>query len=118
MKLHELVTQWREEATFLRDRGLLEAAELTDRRADELMGILQGLGMEEVNLTEAARMSGYSADHLGRLIREGQLENVGRKHAPRVRVADLPRKPGRSDGLEEGVVRRWVREHGRRSAAR
>jgi hypothetical protein len=37
-------------------------------------------------------VTGYSADHLGRLIREGKLANHGRPNAPRVRAADLPRK--------------------------
>jgi hypothetical protein len=112
------VTQWRGEAEYLRSRGLTESAALTDAHADDLVATLESEGAEEVNLTEGARRSGYSADHLGKLIREGQLENVGRKHAPRVRVVDLPRKPGRNGGIESGVVSRWVREHRRRGAAR
>ncbi len=44
-------------------------------------------------LPEAASRSGYSAEHLGRMIREGRIPNAGRKGAPRIRTADLPRKP-------------------------
>ncbi|MDE2782551.1 MAG: hypothetical protein OXK77_06320, partial [Gemmatimonadota bacterium] len=41
---------------------------------------------------EAARESGYSADHLGRLVRDGRIPNAGRPGAPRIARTDLPRK--------------------------
>ncbi|MFZ5625226.1 MAG: hypothetical protein ACOY71_12525 [Gemmatimonadota bacterium] len=47
---------------------------------------------EPLTLKEAARLTGYSIDHLCRLVREGKLANVGRKHAPRVRRGDLAPK--------------------------
>ncbi len=47
---------------------------------------------ESVSLTEAAHETGYSTDHLSRLIRSGRLANYGRKHAPRVRVSECPQK--------------------------
>ena len=47
---------------------------------------------DAISIPEATRISGYSADHLRRLIREGTLENLGRKHAPRLRRSDLPKK--------------------------
>jgi hypothetical protein len=70
---------------------------------DELLGELEQLktdGRDMVlTLSQAADASGYSADHLGRLIREGRLANVGRAGAPRVSRRDLPRKIGpRSPG--------------------
>ena len=37
-----------------------------------------------LTLTEAARESGYSADHLGRLVRDGKIPNTGRPGAPRI----------------------------------
>lgn len=49
---------------------------------------------EALDLRTAADVSGYSADHLTRLVREGRLRNLGRKHSPRFRRGDLPRKPG------------------------
>ena len=49
-----------------------------------------------MSLVDAAQVSGYSADHLGSLVRQGKLPNVGRKNAPRVRRTDLPiKKPTR-----------------------
>ena len=46
-----------------------------------------------LTLPEAAALSGYSTDHLGRLVREGKIPNAGRPNAPRIRRQDLPRKP-------------------------
>ena len=64
---------------------------------DELLADLQSVerdeGTELLNLTQAALRSGYSPDSIGRMLRTGQLVNRGRKNAPRVRAADLPRKP-------------------------
>lgn len=48
---------------------------------------------DELNLTEAARISGYTPDHLSRLIRDGKLKNYGRKGAPRLQRSELPMRP-------------------------
>ncbi len=47
-----------------------------------------------LTLSQAARESGYGADHIARLVRQGKIRNAGRPHAPRIRRADLPRKAG------------------------
>ncbi len=64
---------------------------------DELLADLQSVerdeGAELLNLTQAALRSGYSPDSIGRMLKTGRLTNCGRKNAPRVRAADLPRKP-------------------------
>ena len=64
---------------------------------DELLADLQTVerdeGAELLTLTQAAIRSGYRADTVGRMVRSGKLANLGRKNAPRVRAADLPRKP-------------------------
>ena len=39
-------------------------------------------------------LSGYTVDHLQRLVPGGQLENIGRKGRPRIRRGDIPVKPG------------------------
>jgi hypothetical protein len=46
-----------------------------------------------VSLSEAARRSGYSSEHLGRLIRAGKVFNAGRKGSPRIRLRDIPVRP-------------------------
>jgi len=51
-----------------------------------------------VYLPEAARISGYCEGHLARLVRKGQVADMrspGSRGRIKVRVADLPTKPGR-----------------------
>lgn len=45
-----------------------------------------------LTLTDAERLTGYSADHLGRLVRSGKLKNHGRRGSPRVRLSECPRR--------------------------
>jgi hypothetical protein len=66
---------------------------LLDEVLTDLDSVTRDEGTELLTLTQAAIRSGYSADSLGRMVRTGQLTNRGRKNAPRVRAADLPRKP-------------------------
>ncbi len=44
---------------------------------------------KSLTLAQAAERTGYSAEHIGRLVRQGKLPNAGRKNAPRVRLRDL-----------------------------
>jgi hypothetical protein len=87
------LNNWRAERDRLRrigalaDPGLLIADILKDVEA-----ILAAEEEETFSLTRAARVSGYSAGHLGRLVRAGTIPNAGRRHAPRIRRANLPRK--------------------------
>jgi hypothetical protein len=58
---------------------LADVAELNDRERKSFL-----------SLKDAAALSGYSVEHLGRLVREGRIRNHGRKGAPRVRADELP----------------------------
>jgi hypothetical protein len=62
---------------------------------EEFLSDLEAMAADEqpVTLTRAAAVTGYSADHLSRLIKSGKLKDHGRKHAPRVKVSECPRKP-------------------------
>lgn len=62
--------------------------------AQALEASLEGEDNTLLSLQEAAAESGYSADHLGRLVREGKIPNAGRPNAPRIAAGDLPRKSG------------------------
>lgn len=41
-------------------------------------------------LTEASLHTGYSSDHLGRLVRQGVIPNHGRVGRPRVKLSECP----------------------------
>lgn len=95
-KPSDLPSAWRERAEQLRAYGAEPQAIVLERAADELDAALRASATEQLDLQAAAAESGYSADHLGRLVRGGGLPNAGRKHAPKIRRADLPRKPAQS----------------------
>ena len=94
-----LPAEWRKRAEILREYGDSNHASLWDKAAAELEKVLAAAGEETLSLVEAARVSGYSADHLGVLVKQGTIPNHGRPKAPRIRRADLPMKspdgPGR-----------------------
>lgn len=89
-----LIATWRTEADVLRRRGQASAAELLEGCADELARVVAAGEGEQMTLSEAALLSGYSVAHLRRLIAEGDLRNVATEGRPMVRRGDLPRKPG------------------------
>jgi hypothetical protein len=72
--------------------ALVDGAELCDALLADLDAFVNESSEEALSLRQAAAESGYSVDHLGRLIREGKLPNVGRTNAPKIRRGDLPRK--------------------------
>ena len=78
---------------MLRRRGQDALAAMAESYADELEEALREHDIEALTLQEAAVESGYSADHLGRLVRDGKITSAGQPNAPRIRRADLPRKP-------------------------
>lgn len=71
--------------------ALVDGATLCDELLAELDAAIRAEGAMALSLREAARASGYSADHLGRLVRSGVVHNVRRPNVPRVRLLDLPR---------------------------
>ena len=89
-----LPVTWRRQAKTLRRYGGETPAMVLDRCAADLEATLQELDETTLSLTDAARESGYSADHLGRLVRDGKIPNAGRPGAPRIALSHLPRKTG------------------------
>ena len=75
--------------------------------AEQLLGGIERQEETHLTLHEAADLSGYSTDHLGRLVREGKIPNAGRPKAPRIARKDLPRKTGPVAGpIEIGEIDR------------
>ena len=90
--VESLPVAWRKRAKALRRYGGDTPAVALDRCADDLEATLRERDETTLSLVEAARKSGYSADHLGRLVRDGRIPNAGRPGAPRIARAHLPRK--------------------------
>ncbi|MDE2878431.1 hypothetical protein [Candidatus Palauibacter soopunensis] len=87
-----LPAAWRRRAKSLRRYGGETPATAIERCADDLEATLVERDETTFSLVEASRESGYSADHLGRLVRDGKIPNAGRPGAPRIALKDLPRK--------------------------
>lgn len=94
--LAELLDDLEAEATVLRRWGATDRADVIAEIARRVRAARDHERGQLVNLTEAAAISGYTTRHLRGLIRDGKLRDHGEKHAPRIRVGDLPRKPSTS----------------------
>ena len=92
--LRALARSWREEAETLRHRYADDRiAAVCETHATELETALHTALDKKLTLREAADVSGYSYSHLRRLMDAGDVPNVGKRGAPRVRVGDLPYRP-------------------------
>lgn len=90
----EFLAKWRGEADAMRRRNVMVAgAQLCEEIVRDLEALFAAEEEAVLTLEEAAAASGYSTEHLSRLIRQGKLPNAGRWQAPRIRAGDLPRKP-------------------------
>ena len=97
---------WRKRAKALRRYGGDTPAAALDRCAEDLEGTLRERDETTLSLVEAAQESGYSADHLGRLVRDGRIPNAGRPGAPRIARVHLPRKATAPSGDDPPLVKR------------
>jgi hypothetical protein len=86
---------WRLEE-WRRLHATVDGAAIASEVLADLEQVAAESARESLTLSDAARVSGYSPDHLARLVREGKLANHGRKGAPRFLRADLPIRPGKS----------------------
>lgn len=93
-----LPTVWRQRAAYLEQFGDPTSARLWKLAAVELEHALKAFGDEPLTLVDAAQLSGYTADHLGWLVKTKKIPNAGRKHAPRIRRTDLPMKSSTPSG--------------------
>ena len=97
LALDALRQRWSNRRDELRRlHALVDGATLCDELLEELGRLAADNAGELLSLKRAAAESGYSADHLGRLLREGKLTNSGRANAPRIRRGDLPLKVRRA----------------------
>jgi len=88
MTSRDLVIVWRQRARELEPYAAPAATAYT-KAADELEAALAATESNDLTIGQASDVTGYSPDHLGRMIRQGKLENIGEKHRPRLRRADV-----------------------------
>ncbi len=84
---------------------LVDGARICDEVLVDFGKVLETESNAALTLGEAAARSGYSAGHLGRLVRQGKIPNAGQPRSPRVRVVDLPARP--SAVVAEGRSRKY-----------
>ena len=97
-----LPQRWRKEAERLRSLEAHGQAAALEQAANDLDAAIATLGDETLSISEAAAVSGYSEEHLRRLVRAGDLpaeRNSGRGSRIHIRRGDLPIKR-RKDGRE------------------
>ncbi len=97
-----VVARWREEAQLLRAHGAGEAAATKERDATELEQEVRAFSLESLTLERAVGESGYSYSALQHMVATGRVPNAGSAHRPRIRRADLPRKPARRSPVDAG----------------
>jgi len=98
-----LATSWREEAERLRTLEANGQAAALEQAAAELEAAAAVWASKRLTITEAAAESGYSEEHLRRLVRGGELpahRNGGPKSRLYIRRGELPTKRHR-DGRED-----------------
>lgn len=117
----ELPSAWLEEAVRMERYGASAQARVLKECANDLERAMKAVADRLLSLSEAADASGYSADHLGRLVRQGRIPNVGRRNKPLVREGDLPRRAAKLDAqskrnYDPKTDARNLRSRGRRVA--
>ncbi len=94
MTRDEVLDRWRARQAEWTALGVsLSGEKIATEVLKDMESLLDAEGSEPLRLTEAARRTGYRADYIGRLIRDGKVPNAGRPKAPLVRLRDLPKKP-------------------------
>jgi hypothetical protein len=94
MTSDDLLAKWSGQAETLRRLGAhVDGAKLIEAILADLEAVARAEAAQALTLDEAARESGYSAEHLGKLLRVGTIPNAGRKNAPRILRRHLPYKP-------------------------
>jgi hypothetical protein len=86
-----LVSRWTQQLeAFARVNAMVDGAKLVNDFLLDFRSLELAKEERILTLKAAAEESGYSVEHLARLIRQGRVANAGRRNAPRIRAADLP----------------------------
>lgn len=97
MSLEDLRQRWATRRDELARLGAqVDGAKVIEEFLSDLKVNVECEGNELLSISQAAILSGYSAEHLARSVRQGRIANSGRKHKPLIRRNDLPQKPNSS----------------------
>jgi len=107
-EIGELLQRIVGEADVAKERGANDWGEGASWATSQVRLGLDRISNRAVTINEAAKISGFSADHLRRLVREGKLEEVGTGGVMRVRVGDLPRKAAPRIAPKDEISDCWV----------
>lgn len=103
------IAEIRAKAVELRERfGDDARARAIEWAAEQFERAVANGADERLTLAQVSARSGYSQDHLARLIREGRLPNAGRRGSPRIRAGDLPVRPASRHQISENRCQRPV----------
>jgi len=102
--LINLAETFRREADLLGSWGATAQAAAAEHAASRIERALMTWRNEVLSVADAATESGYSEAHLRRLLAACRIENAGSRGRPRIRRADLPRKPRQRTGGEPDLV--------------
>lgn len=93
MTRDEVIARWQRRRDEWKRLGVhVDGAAVADDVLADLAALAASALDEVLSLSAAARESGYSRDHLARLIRQGTIPNAGRPNAPAILRRNLPRK--------------------------
>ncbi|MEK7247377.1 MAG: helix-turn-helix domain-containing protein [Chloroflexota bacterium] len=94
MRLDELIAKWTAlGVAFRTGDARVEGAALCDQFARDLQQVNLTADDELVTVAEAAKVSGYSAQHLRRLVSKGQLAAERDERGIVIRRRALPKRP-------------------------
>lgn len=94
MRRDDLVAKWEHKgAEFDALAASVDAAAMCQLFLADLHALDADSDDDWISIPQAAAFSGYSKQHIRRLIQSGQLAAVGEGKARRVRLGTLPRKP-------------------------
>lgn len=97
-------SELRRKAEFLRLLGAGGHAEAVEHCVERIEDSWLQWQSQKLTVAEAAEASGYSEPHIRRLLAENRLKNAGSAGRPRIRRADLPRKPRRRSAGEVDLI--------------
>jgi hypothetical protein len=107
MTLNELRAKWAARAAEFETLGVMVSASMLCRAIlDDLESLPAGSEEVMLSIAEASTYSGYSQDHLARLVRQGKLRTLresGSRGRYVFRQGDLPQKPSGTHPIDAGV---------------